>query len=71
MEFDYRGLVSCSRGDRAAGYTMWATDAGKITELITENDIEIECPESFELYRKLVADEFPEYKKIANVIGIE
>lgn len=59
----YRGLVSCSRGDRAAGYTMWATDAGKITELITENDIEIECPESFELYRKLVADEFPEYKK--------
>ncbi len=28
----YRGLVSCSRGDKAAGYTMWTTDAGKITE---------------------------------------
>ena len=25
----YRGLVSCSRGDKTAGYTMWATDAGK------------------------------------------
>lgn len=58
----YRGLVSCSRGDRTAGYTMWVTDAGKITELMKENHIEIECPESFELYGKLVADEFPEYK---------
>lgn len=59
----YRGLVSCSRGDKAAGYTMWTTDAGKITELMKENNIEIECPESFELYGKLVAAEFPEYKK--------
>lgn len=46
----YRGLVSCSRGDKTAGYTMWATDAGKITELMKENNIEIECPESFEPY---------------------
>lgn len=38
----YRGLVSCSRGDKAAGYTMWTTDAGKITELMKENNIEIE-----------------------------
>ena len=59
----YRGLVSCSRGDKTAGYTMWATDAGKITELMKENNIEIECPESFEPYGKLVADEFSEYKK--------
>lgn len=59
----YRGLVSCSRGDKAAGYTIWATDAEKIIELMRENDIEIECPESFEPYGKLVADEFPEYKK--------
>lgn len=42
---------------------MWATDAGKITELMKENNIEIECPESFEPYGKLVADEFSEYKK--------
>ena len=46
----YRGLVSCSRGDKTAGYTMWATDAGKITELMKENNIEIECPDSFEPY---------------------
>lgn len=59
----YRGLVSCSRGVKTAGYTMWATDAGKITELMRENNIEIECPESFEPYGKLVADEFSEYKK--------
>ena len=59
----YRGLVSCSRGDKTAGYSMWATDAGKIAELMQENDIETECPESFEQYGKLVADEFPEYKK--------
>lgn len=59
----YRGLVSCSRGDKTAGYTIWATDAGKITELMMENNIEIECPESFEPYGKLVADEFLEHKK--------
>ena len=67
----YRGLVSCSRGDKTAGYTMWVTDAEKIIELMKENNIEIECPESFELYGKLVAEEFQNIKKAVNVIGTQ
>ena len=51
-----------------------AFDADKITELMKENNIEIEYTASFKTYGKLVVDEFPKYKKgelvVKNVISL-
>ena len=58
-----RGLISCSRGDKAAGYKSWATGIDKLLELANENNIEIDVPESFQMYSDLVADEFDRFRR--------
>lgn len=58
-----RGLISCSRGGKAAGYKSWATGIDKLLELANENNIEIDVPESFQMYSDLVADEFDRFRR--------
>lgn len=58
-----RGLISCSRGDKAAGYKSWATGIDMLLELANENNIEIDVPESFQMYSDLVADEFDRFRR--------
>ena len=57
-----RGLISCSRGDKAAGYKSWATGIDKLLELANENTIEIGVPESFQMYSDLVANEYDNFR---------
>lgn len=57
-----RGVVSCSRGTTAAGFTLWATDIEIIMQLIKERGIELEYPDSFQVYGEMVAAEFDSFK---------
>lgn len=59
-----RGIISCSRGKEAAGFTLWAMDAKLILELMEESNIEIGYPASFHQYKDMVAEDFDSFKKI-------
>ncbi len=58
-----RGMVCCSRGNESAGGSLWATDVEIILELMLENNIKMEYPDSFQEYGEMVVNEFPSFKK--------
>ena len=62
--FCFRGMISCSRGERTAGFKLWATNIQMIFDVMNENNIEIEFPDSFQIYKDMVASEIPSFKKV-------
>lgn len=56
------GLISCSRGDKTAGGRLWATNINLLKDLMAENNIKSDYPESFQIYSKSIEREFPAFR---------
>ena len=57
------GLLSCSRGERTAGYKLWALKANEAILLLEKNNIQIGYPKTFQIYKDIVQKEFDSFRK--------
>jgi len=59
------GIISKSCGDETAGGMLWACDATLFLDIMKENEIKLEVPESFQQYKDSIVMSFASHRRDA------
>ena len=60
-----KGVVSRECGSKPSGQMLWAGSSMLFLELMEENQIAFQCPDSFEPYKNMIAECFPKTRQNA------